>query len=83
MVLKWISIVIFFFEHNYPEIAQSKYDMQIDFDIQFDVPNRNHNVSSKMQQKKSHSSVNQKLVSRNGIDPRYKIHKTKSRSLTG
>jgi len=81
MVLKWISIVIFFFEHSYLEIAESKYDIQIDFDIQFDVPNHNHNVSS--QQKKSHSSVHQKLVSRNGIDPRYKAHKTKSRSLTG
>ena len=83
MVLKWISIVILFFKYNYLEIAKSKYDIQIDFDIPIDVPNYNHNVSSKMQQQKSHSSVIQKLVSRNGNGPRYKVQKTKSRSLTG
>ena len=67
----------------FPEIAKSKYNIQIDFNIPIDVPNYNHNVSSKMQQKKSHSSGKQKLVSRNGTDPRYKVHTTKSRSLTG
>ena len=83
MILKWISIVIFFFEHNYLVIAKSKYDIQIDLDIQFDVPTHDHNLSSKMPHHKSHSSVNQKLVSRNGIGPRYKVHMTKSRSLSG
>ena len=83
MMLKWISIIIFFFEHGYLVIAKSKYDIQIDFDIQFDVPTQKHNVSSKMPHHKSHSSVSQKLVSRNGIAPRYKVHKTKSRSLAG
>ena len=83
MILKWISIFIFFFIHYYLEIANSKHIIQMDFDLQFDVPNHNHNVSSKMQQKKSHASGHQKLVSRNGNDPRYKVHKTKSRSLTG
>ena len=83
MILKWISITIFFFEHNYLEIAKSKYVVQMDFDIQFDVTNDNHNVSSKMPCLKSHSFVNQKLVSKSGIVPRNKIRKTKSRSLTG
>ena len=83
MILKWISIVIFFFEHYYLEIANSKHIIQMDIDIPFDVPNHKHNVSSKMPHHKSHSLVNQKLVSRNGIGPRNKIHKTKSRSLTG
>ena len=83
MTLQWISIVKFFFVHHYLEIAKSKYDIQIDFDIQFDVPTHNHNVSSKMPHHKSHSSVSQKLLSRNGIAPRYKVHKTKSRSLAG
>ena len=78
-----VLIIIFFFAQYFPEIAKSKYDIQIDFDIQIDVPNYNHNVSSKMQQQKSHSSVIQKLVSRNGNGPRYKVHKAKSRSLTG
>ena len=83
MPLNWIIVVIFFFGHYHLEIAKSKYDIQIDFDIQFDVPNHNHNVSSKMPHHKSHSSVNQKLVSRNGIGPMDKVHKAKSRSLTG
>ena len=83
MVLKWISIIIIFFAHDYLEIAKSKYDIQIDFDIQFDVPNHNHNVSSKMSHHESHSSVNQTLVSRNRIGPRYKVHEAKSRSITG
>ena len=83
MILKWISIFIFFFIHYHFEIANSKHIIQMDFDIQFDVPNHNHNVSSKMSHHKSHSSVNQTLVSRNGIGPRYKVHKAKSRSLTG
>ena len=83
MILKWIFIITLFFEHNYLEIAKSKYDIQIDFDILFDVPNHNHNLSSKMSHHKSNSTVNQNLVSRNGIVPRYKVHKAKSRSLTG
>ena len=83
MILKWISIVILFFEHNYVEIAESKNSIQINFDIEFDVPNHNHNLSSKMSHHESHSSANQSLVSRNGIGPRYKVHKAKSRSLTG
>ena len=76
-------IVIFFFAQYFSEIAKSKYDFQIDFDVQIDVPNYNHNVSSNIQQKKSRSSGIQKLVSRNGNGPRYKVQKTKSRSLTG
>ena len=76
-------IVIFFFAQYISEIVKPKYDFQIDFDVQIDVPNYNHNVSYKMQQEKSRSSVIQKLVSRNGNGPRYKVQKTKSRSLTG
>ena len=83
MTLKWISIVIFFFVHHYLEIAKSKYDIQIDFDIPIDVPNYNHNVSSKMQQQRSPSSVIQKPVSSQGNGPSYKVQKAKSRSLTG
>ena len=83
MVLKWIFIVILFFKHNYLDIVKPNHDIKIDFDIQLDVPNHNHNVSSKMSHDKSHSSVNQTLISRNGIGPRYKVHKAKSRSLTG
>ena len=67
-------------KYNYLEIANSKYYIRIDFDIKDDVPNHNRNVSSKHE---SHSSVNQTLVSRNGIGSRYKVHKAKSRSLTG
>ena len=83
MVLKWIFIAILFFKHNYLEIVKLNHDVKIDFDIQLDVPNHNHNVSSEMLHHKSHSSAKQKLVSRNGIGPRYKVHKAKSRSLTG
>ena len=83
MIIKWISLVIFFFQHYYLEVASSEHIIQMNFDIQFDVPNHNHNVSSKMSHHKSHSSVNQTLVSRNRIGPRYKVHKAKSRSLTG
>jgi len=83
MVLKWISIVTLFFKYNYLDIAKSKYDIQIDFDISFYVPNHNHSISSKIPIYKSNSSVNQKLVSRNGFGQRYKVHKAKSRSLTG
>merc|ERR1712136_612155 len=83
MVLKCISILILFFTYNYLEIAKSKYDIQIDFDIQLDVPNHGQNVRSNMSHYKSHSSVNQQLVSRNGFGQRYKVHKAKSRSLTG
>jgi len=77
-----VLIIIYFFAQYFPEIAKSKNDIQIDFDIQIDVPNYNHNVSSKMQQQRSPSSVIQKLVSRHGNGPRYKVQKTKSRSLT-
>ena len=83
MVLKCIFIVILFFKHSYPEITKSNHDINIDFDIQLDVPNHNDNLSSMMSHQTSHSSVNQTLVSRNGIGPRYKVHKAKSRSLTG
>jgi len=78
-------MIIFFFEHYYPEIAEPNYIIQMDVDIPFDVPNHDHNVSSKMPQSKSHSSVNQKLVSSDyseGNGQRHKLHKTKSRSLT-
>ena len=83
MVLKWIFIVILFIKHNYLENVKPNHDIKIDFDIQFDVPNHNHNVSSKMSHHTSHSSVNQKLVSRSGIGPRYKVRNRKSRTLTG
>ena len=83
MNLWWISLIIFFFENHYLEIAKAKYIIQKDIDIQFDVPNHNHNVSFKMSQHKSHSNVNQKLVASDGNGQKYKVHKTKSRSLTG
>ena len=83
MTLKLISIAIFFFEHYHLEVPKSKYIIQTDFDIPFDIPNYNHNVSSTLPHHKTHASVNQKLDSRNGISPRSKVHKTKSRSLTG
>ena len=82
-ILKMVLVIIFFFVPYFPEIAKSKYDIQIDFDIQIDVPNYNHNVSSKMQQQKSPSLVNQKLLSRYGISPKYKARKSISRSLSG
>ena len=83
MILKMVLIIIFFFAQYFPEIAKSKYDIQIDFDIPIDVPNYNHNVSSKMLQQKSLSSVIQKLGSWNGNRPKYKVQKAKSRSPTG
>ena len=83
MILKMALIFIFFFAQYFSEIAKSKYDFQIDFDVQIDVPNYNHSVSSNIQLKKSRSSGIQKLVSWNGNGPRYKVQKTKSRSLTG
>ena len=83
MVLKWVFIVILFFKHNYLEITKSNHDIKIDFDIQLDVTNHNHNATSNMSHNKSHSSVNQKLVSRNDIGSKDKVHKAKSRSLTG
>ena len=83
MNLRWISLIIFFFENHYLEIAKAKYIIQKDIDIQFDVPNHHHNVSFKMSQHKSHSNVNQKLVASDGNGQKYKVHKTKSRSLTG
>ena len=83
MTLKLISIAIFFFEHYHLEVAKSKYIIQTDFDIPFDIPNYNHNVSSTLPHHKAHSSVNRKLDARNGIGPRNKVHNTKSRSITG
>ena len=55
----------------------------MDFDIQFDVPNHNYNVSSKFPNDNSHSSIDQRLFSGYEIGPRYKVRKTKSRSLSG
>ena len=55
----------------------------MDVDIPFNVPNNNHNVSSKRSQHKSHSYINRKLVSSDGNGQRYKVHKAKSRSLIG
>ena len=81
MTLNWITILVFFIGHYHLEIAKSKYIIQTDFDIQFDVSNHNHNVSSSMPHHKSYSSVNQKLVST--IGPTKKLHTTKSRTLTG
>ena len=83
MTIKLISIAIFFFEHYYLETAKSKDIIQMDFDIQFDIPNHNHNASSTLPRHKAHSSVNRKLDARNGIGPRNKVHNTKSRSLRG
>ena len=83
MTLKLISIAIFFFEHYHLEVAKSKYIIQTDFDIPFNIPYHIHNVSSTLPHRKAHASVNQKLDSSNGIGPRSKVHKTKSRSLTG
>ena len=83
MTLKLISIAIFFFEHYHLEVPKSKYIIQTDFDIPFDMPNHNHNVSSTLPHHKANASVSQNLDSRNGISPRSKVHKTKSRSLTG
>ena len=83
MVLKWIFIVILFITLNYLENVKANHDIKIDFDIQFDVPNHNHNVSSKESYHKTHSSFNQTLVSGNGTGPRYKVHEAKSRSITG
>ena len=83
MVLKWIFIVILFIKHNYLENVKPNHDIKIDFDIQFDVPNHNYNVSSKFPKDNSHSSIDQRLFSGYGIGPRYKVRKTKSRSLSG
>ena len=80
MILWWISLIIFFFENRYLESAKAKYIIQMDIDIQFDVPNHNHNVSFEMPQHKSSSTDNRKLISSDG---KYKVHKTKPRSLTG
>ena len=83
MTLNWITILVFFIGHYHLEIAKSKYIIQTDFDIQFDVPNHNHNVSSRMPHHKSHYLVNQKFVSTNKIGPTKKLHNTKSRTQTG
>ena len=83
MILLWISLIIFFFENQYLEITKAKYIIQMDVDIQFDVPNHNHYVSSKIPQHKSHSTDNRKLISSDESVQKYKVHKAKSRSLTG
>ena len=83
MVLKWVIINTFFFAHYCLEIVKSKCNIQIDFDIQYDVPNHDYNVSSKFPKDNSHSSIDQRLFSGYGIGPRYKVRKTKSRSLSG
>ena len=78
-----MSLIIFFFENQYLEITKAKYIIQMDVDIQFDVPNHNHNVSFKIPQRKSHSTDNPKLISSDGNGQKYKVHKSKSRTLTG
>ena len=83
MILWWISLIIFLFENRYLEIAKAKYIIQMDVDIQFGVPNHNHNVSFEMPHHKLHSTVQRKLVSYDGNGQKYKVRKTKSRSLTG
>ena len=83
MILLWISLIIFFFENQYLEIAEAKDIIQMDVDIQFDVTNHNHNVSFEIPQRKSHSTGNPKLISSDGNGQKYKVHKSKSRTLTG
>ena len=83
MILWWMSLTVFFFENQYLEITKAKYIIQMDVDIQFDVPNHNHYVSSKIPQHKSHSNGNPKLISSDGNGQKYKVHKSKSRTLTG
>ena len=83
MILLWISLIIFFFENQYLEIAEAKDIIQMDVDIQFNVTNHNHNVSFEIPQRKSHSTDSQKLISSDGNDQKYKVHKSKSRALTG
>ena len=83
MILWWISLIIFLFENRYLEIAKAKYIIQMDVDIQFDVPNHNHNVSFKMPHHKLYSTVKRKQASNDGNGQKYKERKTKSRSLTG
>ena len=83
MTLKWFSKVTVLLVHLYFNIVYSKYIIQIDFNFQFDVPNQNHNVSSKMTKHKLQSSGNKKLISNYKISPRYKLNKARSRSLAG
>ena len=83
MILKWVCIVTVLLAYYHFNIVNSKYVIQIDFNLQFDVPNHNHNVSSKMPKHKLHSSVNEKLISIYEISPRYKLNRAKSRSLAG
>ena len=83
MIVWLIFLIIIFFENHYLEISKAKNIIQMDVDIQFDVPNHNHNASFKMSQHKSNSTDKQKLIYSDGNGQRYKVHKTKSRSLTG
>ena len=83
MNLKWVSLVTVLFAYYHFNIVYLKYIIHIDFNLQFDVPNHNHNVSYKMPKYKLLSSGNKKLISNNGISPKYKLHKGKSRSLAG
>ena len=70
-------------------LAKSKSMIELDFDVQFDTPNDDHTRRSKIARNKlrgRYSSVNQNLVSSNGITqilPRYEGPKSKSRSLKG
>jgi len=83
MILKWVSIVIVLLAYNHFNIIFSNYDIQIDFNLQFDVLIHNHKVSSKVPTHKLHSWISKRLISNYGISPRYKLHKAKSRSLAG
>ena len=83
MILKWVCIITVLLAYYHFNIVYSKCVIQIDFNFQFDVPNQNHNVSSKMQKHKLHSSVNKKLSSNNEISPRHKLNKAKARSISG
>ena len=82
-ILKWVCIITLLLAYYHFNIVYSKYVIQIDFNVQFDVPNQNHNVSSKMTKHKLHSSGNKKLISNYEISPRYKLNKARSRSLAG
>ena len=83
MILKWVSIVTVLLAYYHFNIVFSKYDIQIDFNLQFDQPNQNHNVSSNMLKHELHSSVNKTRISNYEISPRYELNKAKSRSLAG
>ena len=83
MILMWVCIIEVLLAYYHFNIVYSKYAIQIDFNLQFDVPNQNHSVSSKMPKHELHSSLNKKLISDYEISPSYKLNKAKSRSLAG